>query len=465
MSRIPRAGGLRLFRPSRRSDRAHPDCVRRVVAGAVSGQMHGAVFLDRSGRALRPAILWNDGRSEPQCDEITRTIGLRNLVSAVGNCALAGFTAPKVLWVREHEPDVYKETSTILLPKDYINFRLTGVIATEPSDASGTLLFDVVNRRWSEAVLRQLDIPESLMPEVRPSASVVGLVSREAAWETGLSEGLPIAAGGADNACAAIGSGIVEEGSELVSIGTSGTVLAPSSQPRFDPEGRLHSFCHAIPDRWYMMGVVLSAGASLRWYRDTLCPLQTERAALEQRDAYDLIAEEAETVPIGSEGLIFLPYLSGERTPHADAWARGVFVGLSLRHTHAHISRSVFEGITFALKDSATLIDGLGISPQSRRMTGGGARSMFWRRLLADILGATIEPALSDLGPALGAALLAGSGVGMVDSISDAAARFSVAAAAVEPDSSAVGEYEAIYRRFRDLYPALRQSFHSMAEV
>ena len=433
-----------------------------VAAVALSGQMHGATVLDEAGTVLRPVILWNDQRTAAQCAAITERVGLDTLVRWVANPALAGFTAPKLLWIRDHEPEVFARIRTVLLPKDYINYRLAGVRATEVSDASGTLLFDVARRRWSEDMARALEIPQSILPPVHESDAVVGHLTAEAARHTGLVAGTPVVAGGADNACAALGAGVIEPGQVLTSIGTSGTVVAPSREPRTDPRARLHLFCHAVPGVWYAMGVVLSAGGSLRWFRDTLADELVQRAAAEGRDAYDLLMEEAATVPAGSEGLVFLPYLSGERTPHGNPAARGVFFGLSLRHTRAHLTRSVVEGVTYALADSIAIMRDLGIEVGSVRATGGGARSALWRRLQADIFRARVLTAASDLGPALGAALLAGVGVGAFASAPAAVEAAVRPGPEVEPDEAAAVFYGRQHAFFNTLYPALANRFDAL---
>jgi xylulokinase len=438
---------------------------RDIVGIALSGQMHGATLLDAHGDVLRPAILWNDQRSGAECDAITERVGLSNLLNWVANPALAGFTAPKILWVRTHEPDIYARIATVLLPKDYINYRLTGEIATEVSDASGTLLFDVVNRRWSEEMLAALDIPRSFLPPIYASTDIIGSVTADAARATGLQAGTPVVAGGADNACAAVGVGVVAPDQVLTSIGTSGTVVAVSEQPRLDPQARLHSFCHAVPDMWYLMGVVLSAGGSLRWFRDTLCTEEQRRAASEGRDVYDVIVDEAITIPEGSEGLIFLPYLSGERTPHGDPHARGVFFGLSLRHTRAHLARSILEGVTYALNDSVAIMRDLGLDVSTVRATGGGARSRLWRQMQADILNVRVLTALSDAGPAFGAAIIAGAGVGAFPSIPYATKRLVEIVDEVAPHPPSVAAYRRYQALYDSLYPVLADRFDALADV
>jgi xylulokinase len=330
-----------------------------VVALALSGQMHGSVFLDSDNRVIRNPLLWNDTRTFNECRVITKTFGERNLLDLVGNPALEGFTLPKVLWLRENEPEHYKSLSTLMLPKDYIVYLLTGRICTEFSDAAGTLLLDVKNRRWSNEVCDTLDLDSSMLPELLDSTAVVGSLTAKAAEETGLSQNTQVIAGGADNACSAVGNGIVKEGIVLASIGSSGVVLAHSEKMHHDPQGRIHSFNHAVPRSWYLMGVMLSAGLSMSWLKNELIASD-----------YDYINEQAGQVNPGSDGIIFLPYLFGERTPHRDPNARGAFFGISGIHSQKHLIRSVFEGVAFGLKDSLELIKGLGVNPSQIRITG-----------------------------------------------------------------------------------------------
>ncbi|HEX6506858.1 MAG TPA: xylulokinase [Chloroflexota bacterium] len=442
--------------------RAH---AHQVAALAVSGQMHGATLLDRSGVVLRPCILWNDQRSAPQCDEITQSVSLEGLLNLVGNPALAGFTAPKLLWVREHEPEVYARVATVLLPKDYINLRLTGKLYTEYSDASGTLLFDVVHTRWSNELLAALDLSPDILPQAVPSTDIIGTVTAEAARHTGLAEGMPVVAGGADNACAAIGAGVLEPAQVLTSIGTSGTVVAPVHHPRPDPGARLHLFCHAVPDTWYLMGVVLSAGGSLRWFRNALAGEEQLRASEEGRDAYEVLMDEVASVPAGSERLIFLPYLTGERTPHGDPFARGTFVGLTPTHTRAHMARSVIEGVTFALADSVAIMRDMAIVVDSVRATGGGARSSVWRRIQSDVFDARVLLVTADAGPALGAALLAGAGINAFGSLEEATERFATVRDEIVPEAETVRRYDAYRKVYDELYPALRTNFRRLASL
>lgn len=430
---------------------------------ALSGQMHGATLLDRSGAVIRPCMLWNDARSGEQCGDIERLIGRDALLQAVGNPALAGFTAPKLLWLRAHEPDAFSRIAHVLLPKDYINYRLTGQLATEPSDASGTLLFDVARGRWSQDVTRALDISPAILPPVHASTAVIGTLTPQAAAALGLTPGIPVVAGGADNACAAVGMGVLDPGQVLASLGTSGTLVAPTASPHVDPGGRLHTFAHVAPGCWYLMGVVLSAGGSLRWFRDTIAPPDSE--ASPTLEPYERIMQDISAIPPGSEGLVFLPYLSGERTPHGDPDARGVYFGLSLRHTRAHLARALVEGVSFALRDSAELMRALHIDVDRVLVTGGGSRSSVWRQILSDILPASLQVAAADLGPALGAAMIAGVGVGAFPTLHDAATRLVhvQAAESPHPHTSAFYAREAIL--YDRLYPALRPAFHHLAAL
>ncbi len=436
-----------------------------AIAGVgISGQMHGAVLLDEAGAVLRPCILWNDQRSAPQCDEITRRAGGRErLLELVANPALAGFTAPKLLWVREHEPEVWARVVTVLLPKDYLVYRLTGELGTEVSDAAGTLLLDVRRRVWSEEMLALLDLPRTLVPVCRESADVAGRVTATAAEATGLVAGTPVVAGGADNACAAVGTGVIAPGRLMSSLGTSGTLVAPTASPEVDPRGGAHTFCHAVPGTWYVMGVMLAAGGALRWFRDAWGGPALAQAAREGRDAYDVLIEMAATVPPGAEGLLFLPYLSGERTPHGDPHARGVFCGLSLRHGPAHLARAVVEGVTFGLRDSLEIMRALQLPADEVYATGGGARNPFWRQVQADIFGVPVVPERGGEGPALGAALLAGAGTG-VFTLAEGAERAVHMGEAVRPDPATAAVYERVYPLYDRLYPALKDLFPLLSD-
>jgi xylulokinase len=409
----------------------------RDVAGiGLSGQMHGLVLLDRAERVLRPAILWNDQRTAAECDEIEALVGRERLIELTGNRALTGFTAPKLLWVRNNEPDVYERVAHVLLPKDYVRFRLTGERAIDVADASGTLLFDVAGRRWSDGVLDALAIPREWLPPALESPAVAG--------ET--ADGIPVAAGAGDQAAGAVGVGVDRPGPLSVVVGTSGVVFAALPAYAADAEARVHVFCHAVPGGWHAMGVMLSAAGSLRWFRDALAP----------GEAYERLTAEAEAWPAGAEGLGFLPYLAGERTPHDDPDARGAFTGISLRHERGAFVRAVLEGVAYALRDSLELLTGLGVKPEVGRVSGGGARSDLWLRILASVLGIPLERTAVEEGAAYGAALLGGVAAGVFADVHAAVETCVRPRDTVEPDTEWRAAYDAGYETFRGVYPALR---------
>ena len=421
-----------------------------VVAIGLTGQMHGAVLLDASGAVLRPAILWNDQRTGAECDAIRRAVGAERLVAITGNDALTGFTAPKLVWVRDHEPEVWGRIAHVLLPKDYVRLRLTGEYAVDKADGAGTLLFDLAARDWSGEVLDALGIDRAWMPRTWEGPEVTGLVSAAAAASTGLQPGTPVVAGGGDQAANAVGVGAVVPGRMALSLGTSGVVFATTGEPLFEPAGRVHAFCHAVPGRWHMMSVMLSAAGSLRWFRDALAP---------GVPFGDLVGAAAE-VPAGSGGLLFLPYLSGERSPHPDPLARGAFVGLTVGHDRRHLTRAVIEGVAFGLRDGLDLMISAGMAaPEQIRASGGGTASGLWRQILADVLGAEIATVNTTEGAAYGAGLLAAVGAGWYRSVEDAAATLVTATpvAAPGPDAPRYAEAHAAYR---GLYPALAPTFH-----
>ncbi|MFS8572117.1 MAG: xylulokinase [Clostridia bacterium] len=437
----------------------------RVAAVGFSGQMHGSVFLDEKGQVIRPPILWCDVRTAAQCRTITEKVGGRErLIELTGNPALEGFTAPKVVWLMEEEPDAYERVRTILLPKDYVRYRLTGELATEVSDAAGTLLFDVAKGEWSAPVLEALGIDRSLLPPVLKSYEVAGRVTEEAARETGLKAGTPVVAGGADNTCGAVGAGIVREGVFLSSIGSSGVVLTPSDTLAKDPKGRVHSFNHSTENQWYLMGVTLAAGLSLKWFRDQLGQAERAVEAAGGPDAYDLLAAEAQKSEPGSRGLFFLPYLNGERTPHADANARAVFFGLSGAHTRADMVRAVFEGVTFSLRDSVEIMRELGREVTEIRAIGGGAKSPFWRQIQADVFGADVLTLEIDEGPAFGAALLAMVGAGRYKTVVEAADATVRTKDRTTPSGDR-SRYEEAYAFYRSLYPAFKERYDALAKL
>jgi xylulokinase len=421
-----------------------------VAAVGISGQMHSSVFLDRDGTVIRPALLWCDGRTTAECREIEQRVGgedrLRDLTS---NPALEGFTLPKVLWLKNHEPAAFDRLATVLLAKDYIRYRLTGALATEPSDASATLMYDTANLRWSDDILNAVGLDASILPPVGGSSEVLGLVIAHAARASGLAIGTPVVGGGADNACGAAGVGVVAPGEAVASWGTSGTLLAPLPEPKVDPGMRAHTFCHVVPGVWYLMGVVLSAGGAFAWYRDQLA-----RDIAGTPNANMTLNDEAATVPRGAEGVTFLPYLQGERTPHRNADARGAFLGLSLAHRRAHLSRAVVEGISFALRDSLSILQSLGLSPNELLLTGGGAKSAFLRQLQAEVFGVAVTTVNREEGPAYGAALLAAVGAGAFPTLATAARATLTRQSPLLPTAAAHREYDAPYARFRESYRA-----------
>jgi xylulokinase len=425
-----------------------------VATVGLTGQMHGLVLLDGSHRVLRPAILWNDQRTGAQCDAIRARMGGRaHLVKVTGNDALTGFTAPKILWVREHEPEVYAKTRLVLLPKDYVRLRLTGVAAMDKADGSGTLLFDLPSRGWSREVLEKLEIPADWLPPTFEGPAVTGQVTAAAAAETGLREGTPVVAGGGDQAAGAVGAGAVRPGVVALTLGTSGVIFVTTDAPLVEPEGRLHAFCHAVPGKWHFMGVTLSAAGSLQWYHDTLAGGET----------FDGLVAEAEQAPAGSEGLLFLPYLSGERTPYPDPLARGAFVGLTVRHRRAHLTRSVLEGVAFSMRDCFMLLKQAGIGDVRQvRVAGGGAKSALWRRICASVLGVELVTVNSTEGGAYGAALLAGVGSGAWPTVEAACDAAIAVTGRDEPDASWVKAYDALYPRYRELYGALKPTFDAL---
>ena len=423
-----------------------------IASIGISGQMHSSVFLDKHGDVIRPALLWCDGRTTAECAEITERVGgegrLRDLAC---NPALEGFTLPKVLWLRTHEPASFARLATVMLPKDYIRYRLTGVLATDPSDASATLMYDTAHLRWSDEILAAVGVSRSIVPDVGGSAEVLGRVTSHASSVTGLASGTPVVGGGADNACGAAGVGVIAPGEVVSSWGTSGTVLAPMLEARVDPALRAHTFCHVVPNTWYMMGVVLSAGGAFAWYRDQLA-----RELDGMRDADALLDAEAASVPPGANGVTFLPYMQGERTPLRDAAARGAFVGLSLAHTRAHMTRAVLEGVTFALRDSLSILQDLGMSPTEVLLTGGGARSAFLRRLQAEVFGLPVSTVNREEGPAYGAALLAAVGAGAFADVATATRATLLRKPADAASTTAHRAYNAPYTRFRNAVAAAR---------
>ena len=419
-----------------------------------SGQMHGAVMLDESGRVVRPALIWCDVRTDRQCRELTEKIGAERLIQLTCNPALPNFTLTKFLWVRENEPENWKRVRAVMLPKDYVRYQLTGDRATDMADASGTLLLDVANRRWSNEMLEAAEIDRDLLPALYESPDVCGKVSARAAAATGLKTGTPVVAGAGDQAAGATGMGIVMPGAVSATIGTSGVVFAATDAPALDRKGRLHTFCHAIPGRWHMMGVTQAAGLSLRWFRD-----QFGAGTDDGQDPYERLTEEAATAPPGCNGLLFTPYLMGERTPHLDPRARGAFVGLTASHTRADVIRAILEGVAFSLRDTFSIFGEMNVPVRSVRLGGGGARSALWRQIQADVYGHEIEVVEAEEGAAYGAALLAGVGARMWASVDEACVSVVRVAKRVRPDAEAVATLNKNYAAYRRVYGATRDIF------
>jgi xylulokinase len=427
-----------------------------VEAIGLTGQMHGLVLLDDDGKVLRPAILWNDQRCAEECDEIRRRVGREKLIQITGNDALTGFTAPKILWVETHEPDVYQRARHVLLPKDYIRYKLTGQFAMDKADGSGTMLFDLARRDWSFEILNSLEIDPAWMPQTFEGPEITGEVTSEAAASTGLPPNIPVVAGGGDQSAQAVGVGAVRSDVMALVLGTSGVVFAATESPLIEPKGRLHAFCHAVPNRWHLMGVMLSAAGSLQWYRDVLAP----QASFQQME------DESGEVPAGSEGLLILPYLSGERTPHPDPLARAAWVGLALRHRRGHLTRAVLEGVAFGLKDIFLLMQSVGLGAIDQvRVSGGGAKSKLWRQILADVLGVELVTVNTTEGAAYGAALLAGVAKSWWSDVDTACTETVRVKERISPDSRNVERYAQLYQQYELLYPALKDISHKLSEI
>jgi xylulokinase len=435
---------------------------RDIACVGLAGQMHGLVLLDVHGEPLRPAILWNDQRTAAECDEIHRRVGADRVIAITGKPALPSFTAPKIVWVHKHQRDVFHRAAHLLLPKDYVRYRLSGEFAIDVADGSGTGLLDVCQRKWSDEMIETAGVPRGWLPEVFESPAPCAHISNGAAAASGLHAGTPIVAGAGDQAAEAIGLGAIRDREVSVAIGTSGVVFASFDSPRIDPTGRLHAYCHAHPNGWHMMGVMLSAGGSLRWYRDVLGSEERAEAARCGIDPYEVITTRAAAVPAGCEGLIFLPYLTGERTPHADPYARGAFVGLTLRHTKTHLARAVIEGVTFGLLDCLELVRNLGIKVDSVRVSGGGSRSPFWRQVIADVFRANVVTVNTTHGAALGAAILATVGAKAFPTVDAACAQLVHETGRTLPGANA-SVYPAFAERYRSLYRALKGEFAALS--
>ena len=434
------------------------------IAGiGLTGQMHGMVAMNKEGFVLRPCIMWNDQRSHLECDEITERVGQKKILSITGNPVLPGFTAPKILWTQKNEPDLFALIDKVVLPKDFIRYKLTGSFFSDVSDASGTSLLDVGKRTWSQEMFDCMGWPISWMPEVTESTEVSAKISAEAATLTGLLEGTPVVAGGGDCAAQAVGSGIVEEGKVSVTLGTSGVVFAQSDEYRVEPNGKLHAFCHAVPGKWHVMGVMLSAAGSFQWYKNQF-GMEEQRIEKEGgANAYETLTKEAQQVIAGSEGLFFLPYLSGERTPHPDPYARGCFIGMSLRHQKKHHTRAVLEGVSYGLNDSLSMMQELGVNPNEIILSGGGSRSALWKQMLADIFATPCAMVNALEGAAYGAAILAAVGVGGFGTVQEACSSFIQKIETVEPGPN-LETYKRNYPIYKSLYPSLKAQFAKIAE-
>jgi xylulokinase len=424
-----------------------------IVGIGLTGQMHGSVFLDSAGRVIRPALLWNDQRTGAQCEEIAQRVGPERIVEITGNPALTGFQAPKLLWLRDAEPSNYDRVATIVLPKDYVRFQLSGELATDASDAAGTLFFDLRRRTWSSEILQALDVPAAWLPPVVESPEPAGAVTANVATELGLPAGIPIAGGAGDNAAAAVGSAVTRGGFMSSSIGTSGVLFAHADKAAVDPSGRIHAFAHAVPGSYCLLAVTLSAGGSLRWWRD--------QTGLEYAD----LVAEAEDVPAGSEGLVFLPYLTGERTPHLDPRARGAYLGLNARHTRGHLTRALMEGVLFSLRDGLEIMRGLGERPTQIRAIGGGASSRLWRQLQADVYATPVHRLAIDEGASYGAALLGHVAAGTFVDVADATSLVRTLEEVTEPNPKHATIYEEYYAVFSSLYGTLREDMHRLAAL
>ena len=436
------------------------------VAGVgLSGQMHGLVMLDDAGSVLRRSIIWCDGRTGKECAEITERVGKKRLIEITANPALPGFTAGKILWVRKNEPELYQKCRHILLPKDYIRYKLCGVFATEVSDASGMNLMDIPGRCWSEEILSQLEIDRALLPDMFESYEISGRITPESTKLTGLLSGTPVVGGGGDNAAAAVGTGVVEEGKAFTTLGTSGVIFAHSDKVTIDPEGRVHTFCAAVPGAWTVMSCTLAAGLSLKWLRDNFVHGEMQTAEGMGVDPYYLMDKQAERAPIGANRLIYLPYLMGERSPLLDENSRGVFFGLSAIHTKYDMLRAVLEGVSFSQRNCLDVLRGMGVPTAEMFACGGGGSSPLWRQMLADVYGCPVKTVVSKEGPALGAAILAGVGAGIYPSVPEGCRQVVRANPPQEPIAANSAEYEKFYQIYRALYPALKEQFQALAAL
>ena len=431
----------------------------------ISGQMHGLVMLDKDNNVLRDSIIWCDQRTTAEVEEMERIVGREKLVEITANPALTGWTAAKILWVKNNEPEIYSKVAHILLPKDYLRLILTGEYATEVSDASGMQLLDVPNRMWSDELLSAFEIDKSWLGTVHESCEVTGTLTKKMAEELGLREDTIVVGGAGDNAAAAVGTGVVEDGRAFTTIGTSGVVFAHTSKISIDKKGRVHTCCAAVPNTWHVMGVTQGAGLSLKWFRDNFCMTEKETARLMGVDEYYLMDKAAEKVPVGANRLLYLPYLMGERTPHLDADARGVFFGLSAIHTRRDMLRAVMEGVTYSLRDCVEVFREMNVNVSDMMACGGGGSSPLWRSMLADLYNCNVKTVASKEGPALGVAILASVGAGLYSSVPEACSAIIRTDKVQEPNAENVPEYEKYYQLYREIYPALREQFARLAQI
>jgi len=439
-------------------------CNGADIAGiGLSGQMHGLVMLDKDGNVLRKSIIWCDQRTSAQCGELDSKVGRERLIRITCNPPMTGFTASKILWVRENEPEIYEKCAHILLPKDYIRYKLTGEFATEVSDASGMQLMDVGKRSWSKELLSILEIDEGLLGKMYESPDITGKVTEKAAEQMGLKSGTPVVGGAGDNAAAAVGTGVVRAGSAFTTIGSSAVIYAVSDELKVDKEGRVHSLCASVPGKWTVMSCTQGAGISLKWLRDTCCFEEVQKAAEQNVDSYYIMDKQAENVPVGSDKLLFLPYLMGERSPHPDPDCRGVFFGLSARHTRANMIRAVLEGVAFSQRECVDVFRDMGVPVTDMTVTGGGGRSPLWRQMLSDLYGCPVSVLTADEGAALGAALLAGVGCGVYSSLDEACAAVVKKKTAAKPSPVRSAEYEPYFSLYKQLYRSLMKDFKTLS--
>ena len=435
------------------------------IAGiGISGQMHGLVMLDESGNVLRNSILWCDGRTGEECKEITQTIGAERLIEITANPALTGFTAGKILWVRKHEPELYAKCKHIMLPKDFIRYKLCNVFATEVSDASGMNLLDITTRKWSDEVLKKLDIDRNLLCDMYESCEITGYVTAEMSAITGLATGTPVVGGAGDNAAAGIGTGVVSTGKAFTTLGTSGVVFAHADSPTVDISGRVHTFCSAVPNCYTVMSCTLAAGLSLKWIRDTFCQVEKEMAVAQGRDVYDIMTQEAKQSPIGANRLLYMPYLMGERSPILDENARGAFIGLSAIHEKKDCIRAVLEGVLYAQKQCLDVLYEMGVVPSQMLACGGGGASPFWRQMMADIYGCPVMTVSNKEGPALGVAILAGVGVGLFPNVETACKKMIHTNTTQEPIQTNTLAYHGFFEIYKGVYPALKETYHNLTK-